>query len=131
MINRLILQIIAGILGIFLSVQFVSGTNLIFTPGQSEIFGIELTERWQIFCLIGMVFGLVNFFIKPILKVITLPLRILTLGLFGLVINMVLLWFVDIIFSELTIDGITSLFWSTIVIWGISFFLGIYRHKHF
>jgi len=125
--NRLILQIIAGILGIFLATQFVPGVGLEIIPGQSEFFGIGLTEKWQILCLVGLVLGLINFFIKPILKAITLPLRILTFGLFSLIINIFLIWIVDVVFLELEILGVLSLFWTTIIIWGISFFLGLYR----
>ncbi len=40
---------------------------------------------------VAIVFGLVNSFIRPVLKVLTFPLTILTLGLFGLLVNGVLL----------------------------------------
>ena len=125
--NSLILQIIAGILGIFLATKFVPGVSLEILPGQSSLFGIEFTASWQILLLIGFVLGLINFFIKPILKMITLPLRILTFGLFSLVINMLIIWTVDILFPELVISGIIPLFWTTIIIWGVSLLLGLYR----
>lgn len=129
MINKLILQIFAGILGLWLATNFVSGVSLEIIPGQSEYFGMEFSERWQILFLVGAVLGLINFFIKPILKVITLPLRILTFGLFGLVINMAMVWVVAILFLELIVPGISALFWTTTIIWGMSFLLGLYRFK--
>lgn len=128
-INKLILQICAGILGLWLATNFVSGVSLEVIPGQSEYFGIEFSERWQILFLVGAALGLINFFIKPILKVLTLPLRILTFGLFGLVINMAMVWVVAILFLELIVPGISALFWTTIIIWGMSFLLGLYRFK--
>ena len=73
--NSLILQIIAGILGIFLATKFVPGVILEVVPGQSSLFGIEFTAPWQILLLVGSVLGLINFFMKPVLKMITLPLR--------------------------------------------------------
>ncbi|TET83821.1 MAG: phage holin family protein [Candidatus Nealsonbacteria bacterium] len=127
--NRLILQIIAGILGIFLATKFVPGVSLEVIPGQSSLFGIEFTASWQILLLIGSVLGLINFFIKPVLKMITLPLRILTFGLFSLVINMVMVWTVDILFPELVIQGIIPLFWLSIIIWGVSLLLGLYQPR--
>jgi len=127
--NRLILQIIAGILGIFLATKFVPGVSLEVIPGQSSLFGIEFTASWQILLLIGSALGLINFFIKPVLKMITLPLRILTFGLFGLVINMVMVWTVDIFFPELVIQGIIPLFWLSIIIWGVSLLLGLYQPR--
>lgn len=127
--NSLILQIIAGILGIFLATKFVPGVSLGVIPGQSSLFGIEFTASWQILLLIGSALGLINFFIKPVLKMITLPLRILTFGLFSLVINMVMVWTVDILFPELVIQGIIPLFWLSIIIWGVSLLLGLYQPR--
>jgi len=125
--NSLILQIIAGILGFFLATKFVPGVSLQILPGQSSLFGIEFTASWQILLLIGFALGLINFFIKPILKMITLPLRILTFGLFSLVINVGIIWTVDILFPELVISGIIPLFWTTVIIWGVSLLLGLVK----
>ena len=127
--ERLFWQIIAGILGIFLATKFVPGVSLEIIPGQSQFFGIEFTAPWQVLVLVGGVLGLVNFFIKPILKIITLPLRVLTFGLFSLVMNMLMVWLVDILFPELTIPGLIPLFWTTIIVWVLCFLLGLYTPK--
>ena len=127
--SRLILQIIAGILGLFLASKFVPGVSLEVILGQSSLFGIEFIASWQILLLVGCVLGLVNFFIKPILKFITLPLRMLTFGLFTLVINIAIVWIVDILFPELVIKGIVPLFSTTIIIWILSLLLGVYKPK--
>jgi len=109
--RELILQIIAGILGLWLAVQFV--------------FGVEFTGEIKYLFLAGVILGLLNFFLKPILNFITLPLRLLTFGLLGLVINILIIWLVDIIFSELKIVGIIALFWTTLIIWGLGFIISI------
>ena len=127
--TKLFLQIIAGILGIFLATKFVPGVSLEIIPGQSSLFGIEFTADWQILVLVGCVLGLINFFLKPVLKIITLPLRILTFGLFSLIINMLMVWVVDILFLELVISGIIPLFWTTVIIWLISLLLGLYQPR--
>ena len=115
--KRLTLQIIAGILGMFLAVKFISGVSLRIIPGQSSFFGIELTSVWEVLILVGVVLGLVNFFIKPILKFVTTPIRIITFGLATLLINMFLIWIVDVFFPELVINGLIPLFWTSLVIW--------------
>jgi putative membrane protein len=114
--KKLFWQILVSILAIFLAVKFVPGVTLNVLPGKSVYFGIKFTQDWQILILIGIVLGLINFFIKPILNLITLPLRILTLGLFSLVINMAIIFFLDIIFIELDISGISSLFFTTLIV---------------
>lgn len=106
---RLVLQIVAGILGIWLAVLFIPE--------------VEFIGPWQTLFLAGAILGLINFFIKPILKAITLPLRILTFGLFGLVLNMGIIWLIDVIFPELIIPGLVPLFWTSLIVWVISFIL--------
>ena len=112
---KLIFQMIAGVASFWLAVKFVPG--------------VEFTGQIKYLILAGCVLGLVNFFIKPILKIITLPLRVLTLGLFSLILNMVLVWLVDVFFPELIINGIIPLFWTTLIIWIVSFFLGLYTPR--
>src|SRR3989344_2838518 len=99
----LIVKIFSGILGLWLAASFVPG--------------VEFTGTWQILILAGALLGLANFFIKRILKIITLPLRILTLGLFGLIINIAMVWAIDIFFTELVIVGLMPLLWTTLIIW--------------
>lgn len=53
--------------------------------------GITFTGEWWKMIVIGAIFGLINSLIKPITKLLTFPLIILTLGLFTLVINAVML----------------------------------------
>ncbi len=112
-----------------MGVRFVPGVSLKI-PAEGVIFlGMKLTQEWQVLVLVGVALGLVNFFIKPILKIVTLPLRILTFGLLGLVINMLLIWAVDIFFPELVIEGLAPLFWLTVIVWGINFLLGFLNQE--
>lgn len=115
--RKLIIQIITGILGIWLATKFIKGVEL-------------ENNNIKILLLAGFILGLINFFIKPILKVITLPLRIITFGLFGLIINMGIIRAVDYMFSELTISGILPLFFTTIIVWFLSLILPIFIPKN-
>ena len=123
MTQKLFWHIVGGILGIFLAVRFVPGVSLKVLP-DSSFLGFRITQFWQILFLVGGILGLINFFIKPILDKITLPLKILTLGLFSLILNMVIIKFLDILFLEFKILGLIPLFWTTVIVWLINFFLG-------
>ena len=114
--KKVLLQIIAAILGIWLSVLFIPGIKVSLSSN-SNFFGIPLTLQWQIILLLGIVLGLLNFFVKPIINTIILPLRIITLGLFSIVVNMGMLWILDFIFKEITIPWLWPLFWTTIIVW--------------
>jgi len=123
--ERLIWSILAGILAIFLATRFVPGVSLEIIPGESVYWGVVFTQRWQILVLVGTILGLINFFVKPILDKITLPLKILTLGVFSLILNMAIIWILDVLFLEFQILGIIPLFWTTMLVWGINLLLGI------
>jgi putative membrane protein len=127
--NRLLLNIIAGISAVFSADKLIQGVNLNIIPGKSVFFGFEFVSYWQILILVGAVLGLINSFLKPILKLITFPLRIITLGLFSFVINLFLIWLLDILFLELEIKGLLALLWTTLIVFILSFILGLYRKQ--
>ena len=58
---------------------------------------------WWKLIVVAVIFGLINAYIKPIAEAISLPARILTLGLFGLVINAVLLLLVALVSDALSL----------------------------
>ena len=56
----------------------------------------------------ALVLGLVNAFIRPVLWLLTLPLTVLTFGLFALVVNAFTLWFTAAMVKDFEIDGFGS-----------------------
>jgi len=68
------------------------------------------------FLLAGVLLGLLNTIVKPPVKLLTMPLIILTLGLFLVVINALMLWLVDYAFDFVIIESITALVWATIIV---------------
>ncbi len=79
--------------------------------------GVDFQGGIGIFCLCGFTLALLNAFIQPIIKKLTLPLNILTFGFFNLIILQILLvWLIDIIFPELIINGIIPLALTGLII---------------
>ena len=112
---KLLLTIVSGILGVWIADKFVAG--------------VDFSGDLKTLLLGGLVLGLANFFIKPVLKIITIPIRLMTLGLFGLLINVGMVLGVDIFFPELTIKGITPLLWTTLIVWGLGVLLALFFPK--
>src|ERR1044071_2431336 len=92
-------------------------------------------NEWWKFLLVAVVFSLINSYIKPILRVLTFPITIVTLGLFLLVINALLLLLLSAISKELslgfTVDGFWAALLGSIVIsivgWILSMIVGASR----
>lgn len=75
--------------------------------------------------LISLVFGLINAIIKPIIQLLTCPLVLLTLGLFTLVINALMLMLTAHFLPQyLSLDGFWAAFWASIVISIVTAILG-------
>lgn len=72
--------------------------------------GISVDGIWAAL-IVSIVIGLINSFIRPIIYYISLPINILTLGLFTLVINALLLMFAAYVSPGFTVDG----FWSALL----------------
>lgn len=70
--------------------------------------------------VVALVLGVLNALVRPILIFLTLPINILTLGLFTLVINALLLWFVSTVVKGLHVDGFAAAFWGALVLWAVS-----------
>ena len=79
--------------------------------------------------IISAVFGLINAIIRPIVMFFTCPLVILTLGLFTLVINALMLSLTDwLLPNMLTVDGFWTTFFAALIISIISGLLGLFLH---
>lgn len=71
---------------------------------------------WKTIIALGLVFAIVNAVVKPILKVLSLPITILTLGIFALVINALVLMLAFKLVPSASIAGFGTAFWASIVL---------------
>lgn len=90
-------------------------------------FGIE--NAWLKFILVAFIFGLVNTFVRPILQIFTLPITLMTLGLFLIVINALMLLLTGAISSQLSLGFVVpdflAAFLGAIVISIVGFVLSM------
>jgi putative membrane protein len=94
--------------------------------------GLEFDGEWYQFLIIAAIMGLANTIVKPILKLFSLPLILLTLGLFLLIVNALVLQLVIWLSGPSVFDlGLTSTgffwatFWASVVVSLVGWVLGI------
>src|SRR6201997_3312947 len=99
--------------------------------GLTFVGGDNRLQRAGILLVVGVIFGLVNAIIKPIVQILSIPLYILTLGLIHIVINALMLWITAWITEHTTHWGLyINTFWWT-AIWAaillsiVSWLLGL------
>ncbi len=89
--------------------------------------GIHLTDKIGGVLIVALIFGLINAIIRPILKLLSFPFIIVTLGLFTLVINALMLMLTDALASDyLAVAGFGAAFWGAIVISLVSWLLNVF-----
>lgn len=79
------------------------------------IAGIHYAGSWPGLVGVALVFGLVNTFIKPVLTVLSLPVQLLTLGLFTFVINALLLMLTGWLAAKLGIEFLVDNFMAALL----------------
>ena len=107
-------------MGSFLGRAAITGLALwvvtLVVPGMRFIGGDTTLQTIGIVFVVAMIFGLVNAFIKPIVTVLSLPLYIVTLGLFHVVVNALMLWITAWITDHTTHWGLQiDHFWWTAI----------------
>ena len=86
--------------------------------------GIEISSTATVL-VIALVLGIINAFLRPLILLITLPINILTLGVFTLFINGSLFYLVSKIVKGFVITGFWPAFWGYIIFSIISFLLSL------
>ncbi|HZT86190.1 MAG TPA: phage holin family protein [Gaiellaceae bacterium] len=81
--------------------------------------GITVGHSAGTLVLAALVYGLLAAFVKPVLKLLTLPLAILTLGIAWFFVAMFILWLTDAIVGNFHIDGFWTLVGGTVVVWAV------------
>lgn len=97
-----ILRVIANSLAFYLATLLVP--NFIVDGG------------WVQYLLAGLGLALLNVLVKPIIKLVSLPIIMLTLGLFTVVINAFMIWLVAFAFDFVSINTFAALFWTTMIV---------------
>jgi putative membrane protein len=118
---RLILRILINAAALWAAVHLVSGIH--FSGSTTGLLGVAL------------VFGILNAIVRPILFVLSLPVLILTLGLFTFVLNAIVLLLTSALSSRMglgfSVDGFGAAFWGAIVISVVSILLSLFvRDSH-
>lgn len=102
-----ILVLLSNPLALYLAQRFVPG--FIVNGGLKE------------YLIAGILIGLLNLLVRPILKLISLPLIVITLGLFLLVINALVLWIASQVTDIIVIQNLMALLWATLIITAVNF----------
>lgn len=114
--KRIVLQVLVNAVALWIAGWILPGMAVTAT-GTSGLETSNATLNTVLaFIFIGLVFGVVNALVKPVVKVLALPVTILTLGLFTIIINAAMLWLTSWLSSYTPVHfTIDHFFWTAIL----------------
>ena len=117
---RFLLRVLVAAAALGVATWAVSGIELLAGSTWSKV-GTLLA--------IGLIFGLINATLKPLIKVVGCAFYVLTLGLAALVVNGLLLWLTSVVAGDLTlpfhVTGFWPAFWGAIIVGLVSWLLNL------
>jgi putative membrane protein len=112
---RFFARLLVNACALWVATRFVSGVT--YTGGWLPILGVAL------------VFGVINATLRPLAKILTFPLIIVTLGIFSLVVNGLMLWLTSSLSGALGlgfhVSGFRAAFWGALVVSLVSMALSL------
>jgi putative membrane protein len=102
----LIIRLVVNAIALWVATLVVSGVELESASTQEQVVTL---------LVVAVIFGLVNVVVRPIVKLLSLPLYVLTLGLFTFIVNALMLlltsWIADLFDLPFSVDG----FWAAVL----------------
>jgi len=125
---KVLLRVAITAVALFVATAVVPGIQLLAGTALSKVTTLVI---------VALIFGVTNTVLKPVVKVLGCVFYVLTLGLFGLVVNGLLLWLTSWVAGKLSepfhITGFWPAFWGAIIVglvgWLLSITLGENRHR--
>lgn len=108
------LHFLVSIIAILIAVYLVPGTSVTLLGA----------------VVLAVVLGIINIFIKPVIKLIALPITILTLGIFSLVINAAFILLAAWVVPSFYVAGFWTAFWFSIILSLINAFFHLFIPKN-
>lgn len=98
---KIIVRVLIFSLAVFVASYFVNG---VFVTGVVPAL------------IAGALLSILHFIIKPVLQIITLPINLITFGLFALILNSIFFWFVSTLIPGLSVANFIAAFWGAVVV---------------
>ena len=99
---HLALKFLGTVAAVYLTVNFVPG--------------ISVSGGWTTIALVALVWSVIVMTIRPILQILTLPLTVITIGLFSFVLNAFLFWAMELVVPGFDVQGFVPALLGAIVL---------------
>jgi putative membrane protein len=85
--------------------------------------GVDYGDEWTTLVLAGLVFAVVNWIVRPVVILLSLPLIVLTLGIALFFVNLFMLYLTDWLVGGFELGGFWSAVGATLIVWAVNYVL--------
>lgn len=85
--------------------------------------GIVVSGGWLTILLVALVWSVITMVIRPVLSILTLPITLITFGLFSFILNALLFWGMELVVPGFSVDGFVAALLGAIVLSVISWLI--------
>lgn len=78
--------------------------------------GVAVTGGWVSILLVAIAWSVITMVIRPVLSILTLPITVITFGLFSLILNALLFWAMEFVVPGFSVDGFLAALLGAIVL---------------
>ena len=97
-----------------------TAVNVVALAVTAGVFDGVRVDGWGALILAGVVFGIVNTVVKPVVTLLALPVILLSFGIALFFVNMLMLALTDWVVNGLVIDGFWTLVGATLLVWAVN-----------
>ncbi|MDP3778987.1 MAG: phage holin family protein [bacterium] len=101
-VSKFLAKIVANAVGLYAAAYFLTG--------------VSLSGGWQGLLMAAVILAVLHTILRPILKIVTAPLVLITFGLFTVIINIAILWIADKYLTQIAFADLYSLAVSAVII---------------
>ncbi len=105
----MLLSFLGTAVAVFLTVEFVPG--------------IAVSGGWTTILLVALAWSVITLIIRPVLRILTLPITIITFGLFSFVLNAALFWAMTLVVPGFVVAGIVPAFLGAVILSIVNWFM--------
>jgi putative membrane protein len=110
MLRKFALRVLVNFLGLWAAAELMTGS-------------IGYNDKLTVLVIAALIFSIVNAVIRPLVILLSLPAIVLTLGLFTLVINALMLYLVTKIYPSFHLRSFWTAVIATVIIWVVNYLL--------
>lgn len=91
--------------------------------------GIDYGNALPVLLVASLIFGIINALVRPLVIILSLPAIVITLGIFTLVVNALMLWLTSIVYPPFQVRSVGAAIGAVVIVWLVNYCIDVFIYK--